>query len=529
MNKPFLSLLLLMGISSLEAGHFYNACDENDLGGGATINRSASMGFSDSHQAVLISPRLAVTAPHTSAGDKSENFSISFYGQPYRVIHSIDRPGLQVCVSDLRIYVLDRDVVHPDGAPPCLPVLTQIREVSGPYSVIGHSLSHSPHIRLKGQNPRGNGRHSILYGRTHINFAREERNDTDIPDFDDIRVGQLSACPDKDMMVPIGGDSGSPLYVSLRDGGCAVWGVLSGVDAGQGLVASYTSLSQNIGWLQTKETHLINRGLLPHDVIRIQTVSQDEWDDQGQCLTLPPEFDPDLYLDFNEDVAAAAKDHPTPLQFARDHYMTHGRREKRDWRLPAAFSTQLYLAYNDDLQNAVRALSETQKDRFLIHHFARHGRHEARLFSLPDDFDPIVYLALNPDVAKVAHTHQDPLTFATQHFKMCGIKEKRPYFDAGFKDFDPKIYLALNPDVAEAAKTSPNADRFALWHFTTNALHENRRCKNTLPQDFDPQQYVVLNFDLSLYLADHPELDLEIFAIRHYQTYGSVLEGRSYK
>jgi hypothetical protein len=531
MKKSLFYLALFLGTASAQAGHFYNTSDLNDLRDGAALNRSSSLGFSGSHQAVLVSPRLVVTAPHQSSGDKSENFGISFYGQQYTVIHSIDRPGLDVCTSDLRLYVLDRDVIHPDGKTPCSPVATQLMDVSQytyPQGVVAHSLSHSPNIKLKGQNTQGNGRHSVLYGRTHVDFASARRNDSDMPFFDEICAGTLPSSLDKDMMVPIGGDSGSALYVSLQDGGNAVWGVMSGVDNGAGTSASYTSLSQNIGWLQNKEQALINRGLLPNDVVRIKTVSQNEWESHGECLTLPPEFDPNLYLSFNEDLALAAKDHPHPLQFAQHHFLNHGRAEKREWRLPITFSTELYLAYNQDLQHAVRTLNSSEREHFLINHFSRFGRHEGRHFSFPKDFDPISYLTLNSDIAKAAHTHHDPLSFATQHFKKFGIKEKRPYFDPRFTDFDPTVYLALNHDVAQAAKTHPNPSVFALWHFTVNGLHENRRCKSPLPQDFDPEQYLVINMDLSVHLAEHPELDPHAFAVKHYQTHGCI-EKRLYK
>lgn len=532
MKKSLFYLALFLGTASAQAGHFYNTSDLNDLRDGAALNRSSSLGFSGSHQAVLVSPRLVVTAPHQSSGDKGENFGISFYGQQYTVIHSIDRPGLDVCTSDLRLYVLDRDVIHPDGKTPCSPVATQLMDVSQytyPQGVVAHSLSHSPNIKLKGQNTQGNGRHSVLYGRTHVDFASARRNDSDMPFFDEIYAGTLPSSLDKDMMVPIGGDSGSALYVSLQDGGNAVWGVMSGVDSGAGTSAGYTSLSQNIGWLQNKEQALINRGLLPNDVVRIKTVSQNEWESHGECLTLPPEFDPELYLSLNEDIRIEAQHHQNAFSFASDHFMGYGRAERRQWRLPSSFVAEAYLAYNPDLEDASKHMAGKEKKLFLKNHFAKFGRHEERRFTFPDDFDPVSYLILNPDVAKVSQTKPDPLAFAREHFKTSGIRENHVYHDDRFNDFNPDIYLALNPDVAAVARTKSNPKAFALWHVTTCGLQENRLCKTVLPQDFSPQRYLEINFDISLYLADHPELDAERFAREHYQTNGSVLEARTYK
>ncbi|MBA4750042.1 MAG: hypothetical protein H2057_05415 [Alphaproteobacteria bacterium] len=495
------------------------------------------MGFSDDQQATLVSPRLAVTAPHASAGDRPENMVMSFYGQQYRVIHSIDRPGLRVTSGDLRLFVLDRDVVHPDGKNPCLPVATQnhlIGPMDGyPNGVITHSLSHSPNVKLKNQNARGNGYHSILYGRVHVSFASAGRNDSDVPMHDSLNVLTSKTITDKDMMVPIGGDSGSPLYVSLKNGSNAIWGVMSGVDpSGQGTYAAYTSLSVNIGWLQNKEQALINRGLLPQNVVRITTAAQDEWEIQSQCLTLPVEFDPQLYLALHPDIQIASQNmlNTSATAFATTHYVNHGRMEKRMWRLPSSFNAFAYLAYNPDLDQPLKDLSDEQKSLFLTHHFARFGRHEGRSFSFPDsDFDPLTYLTLNPDVAEAAYQTPHPFSFAKTHFISCGIREKRAFIDERFKDFDPEVFLALNPDVAQIAGTQPNPLTFARWYFSLFALKEGRSCKIPLPQDFDPVRYRALHGDIDVHLICNPDLDPITFAKTHYQTRGAALEGRIYR
>ncbi|MBA4750041.1 MAG: hypothetical protein H2057_05410 [Alphaproteobacteria bacterium] len=534
MKHSSLSLVLILSVGTVNAGHFYNTSDINDLRDGVALNRSASMGLADSCQAALISPRLAVTAHHQSFGDKGENMGISFYGQNYRVIHSIDRPGLDVASGDLRLFVLDRDVVHPDGNAPCLPVAVQNVPIDANYGypegVIAHSLSHSPNIKLKNQGVHKNRSHSVLYGRTFVNYASNMRNDTDAPLPDGLDVRLSNTILDKDMMVPVVGDSGSPLYVSLQNGGHATWGVVSGVDDTDAYRhGCYTSLARNIGWLQAKEQNLIDRGILAPTVTRIQTVNQDEWVPQGQCLTLPPEFDPELYLSLNEDIRIEAQRHHNALSFASDHFMNYGRTERRQWCLPSFFVPEAYLAYNPDLEDASKNLAGNEKTLFLKNHFAKFGRHEERRFTFPDDFDPVSYLVLNPDVAKVSQTKPDPLAFAKEHFKSCGIRENRAYRDDRFNDFNPEIYLALNPDVAAVARTKQNPNAFALWHITTCGLQENRRCRTALPQDFNPQRYLEIHLDISLYLADHPELDVERFAREHYETNGSVLENRLYK
>ena len=88
---------------------------------------------------------------------------------------------------------------------------------------------------------------------------------------------------------------------------------------------------------------------------------------------LPDDFDPDIYLSINPDVAAAGID-------AGDHYRRFGRSEGR----------------------AYRADRDPEDD-------------------LPDGFDPDVYLDINPDVAAAG---QDP----TNHYRTSGKREGRAYY-----------------------------------------------------------------------------------------------------
>ncbi|MGH1573415.1 glycosyltransferase WbsX family protein [Methylobacterium sp. P31] len=138
---------------------------------------------------------------------------------------------------------------------------------------------------------------------------------------------------------------------------------------------------------------------------------------------LPQDFDPDLYLHLNPDVADAGVD-------AAWHYLTSGESEGRIYRRDIEINT-----------------------------------------SIPEDFDPAAYLLLNPDVAEAG-------VDARGHYANFGRAEGRIYrrdveSDASLPDdFDPALYLRLNPDVA-AAGVDPR------WHYINRAKIEQRIYKTS--------------------------------------------------
>lgn len=201
---------------------------------------------------------------------------------------------------------------------------------------------------------------------------------------------------------------------------------------------------------------------------------------KDRALPLPKDFDPDLYLRLNPDVAAAGVD-------AGWHYMTSGRSEKRTYRLdseaevtvPEDFDPDLYLRLNPDVAAAGVDAGW---------HYMTSGRSEKRTYrldseaevSVPEDFDPDLYLRLNPDVATAG-------VEARRHYVNFGKAEGRTYSISSKnnallpEDFNPDLYLRLNPDVAAAGVD-------ATWHYSNQGRHERRRYKIEKSITFVPSE-----------------------------------------
>ncbi|MBA4750043.1 MAG: hypothetical protein H2057_05420 [Alphaproteobacteria bacterium] len=656
----------------------YNATSLDELQDGAVLNKALRLGLADTEQATLISPRLAVTARHQGYGDIPVNKSISFYGQQCKIIRTIDRPDLKIGLGDLTLYVLDRDIVLPDGEAFC-PIATQTRSMGKSFgdshAFVAHAISHSPCFKLAGQKDPSRNK-SILYGRTFVNKAplASSHHDTAFKDTIDV---YMSTDKDCDLMTPIKGDSGSPLYVPLKNGGYALWGALSCVDATNAhKFGCYTSLACNISWLQRKEQDLINQGVLPASTVRIKTVSQQDWDlTRKDSLALPRNFDTDLYLALNPDIALAFHKTNNLDTEVKNHFLRHGKREHRATDLPTSFKQKHYIAFNPDLEKAIPSTPSKLREKLLKLHYIQYGKNESRFFSMPENFCWATYLALNQDLVPLAksvpttetkdvlqkhyartgryegrayalptpfnwsaylgfnedldaHTTslsiKDKKAFSKQHFAFNGHKEGRTYglsadfqpqkyaelfkdlrdatrtmekshqdhfltfhyirfgqkegrphsipatFDLrcyfgfnpdlrkatrhlsssewgryllnhfiqyGYKegrpyalpeDFDAACYLALNPDLRPVAARESDSLTFALNHYRRRGILERRDYKKSLPHDFTVERYLAKNPDIAAFLASYPGEERQRFAIKHYQTRGALLEGRTY-
>lgn len=532
MKKIFTLSFFMILSCSLQAFNLYNASSLDDLQDGATLNRVLRFGLADTEQATLISPRLAVTARHAGQGDIAVNKSISFYGQSCKIIRTIDRPDLKIGLGDLTLYVLDRDIILPEGEAFC-PIATQTRSIGKEFGdgqgFLAHAISHSPHIKLAGQKHPSKNK-SVLYGRTVVDKALFSPSQHEAPFADTIRV-IMGADKDCDLMTPIKGDSGSPLYVPLKNGGYALWGALSCVDATDAhKFGCYTSLACNIAWLQRKETDLISRGLLPPTVTRIKTVNQDDWDlTKSDSLALPRNFDVALYLALNPDLEKAFQTSKKKDFDAKNHFLRSGRHEKRFFDLPQTFKPKHYALFNPDLDALTRDLPTPQKDRFLKLHYARHGQKENRLFAFPDHFCWATYVALNQDLAPSI----SPLTpghakaFAKGHFARHGHAEHRLH--SLTPSFNWSAYLGENPDLDSEVIGLSFKDKkhFVQKHFALHGYHEHGR-KHTLLDDFKAKTYLTLYKDLAAFTRNMSPAEQEHFLIFHYVRCGQK-EGRLYR
>jgi hypothetical protein len=185
-------------------------------------------------------------------------------------------------------------------------------------------------------------------------------------------------------------------------------------------------------------------------------------------------FDPEYYLSRYADVAAAQID---PL----DHYVLHGRAEKRDPH--PLFHSGFYLDKYPDV-------AATNFDPLL--HYAEYGARERR--SPNRFFDSNYYLERYPDVAAAG---MNPL----HHYCLAGWRENRnphPLFDGAY-------YLRRYPEVAKA-KLNP------LLHYLRWGILERR----------NPNPW----FDVGWYLERYPDVAAAgIDALEHYICRGAA-EGR---
>jgi hypothetical protein len=596
--KRILPLLMMTFLTSgnIFAGHFYNIEDESQLKSGSQLNQAHHMGFSDDTQATLISPRLAISVRHGTLGckDQPHKAFMSFYGKRYEIVRAIEHPNVkssnykELLSSDLTLYVLSEDVTMPGGAPVACP-LTQIDYTKAlpntDQPLYAHSLSQSPFIRLNNFHAKfKNVDFSSLYGKTRLS-----------PHLYGDRFGNRSQIEtvthhdnsDPLLMVPVMGDSGSPLYMPLAGGGYTLIGAMARTgdvneDPLHG-VGQYTPMSNNIQWLRDKEELLIRDGTLPAYTKRFDVVTQTEWEQKdhtpAELIPAPRRSTPMGYLALNPDLVALWANLPFQEALAKAQwhlnnfavvdsrrvYLSQGDGDlslgTEDTANPA-----VYLAFNRDLQD-VFGRGSTLKGALdaAARHFETSGREEKRTFmisntkhrpdivTLPDMFLAQTYLHLNPDVQEAADRQGiDAHTFAKWHYSHFGFKEEQRLYklETPF-DFWGKelMYVALHPDlkVHVAGKTYIETEREARKHYVTLGFMEKRPYAYDGVEKIAPTGFpfvVPEDFDAAFYLALHPDIaghfdeesggtmDYETLvkkAAEHYRTWGGPVEGRRYR
>jgi hypothetical protein len=596
--KKILPFLLLTCLTSggVFAGHFYNIEDESQLKSGSQLNQAHHMGFSDDTQATLISPRLAISVRHGTLGckDQPHKAFMSFYGKRYEIVRAIEHPNVKSSnykerlSSDLTLYVLSEDVTMPGGAPVACP-LTQIDYTKAlpntDQPLYAHSLSQSPFIRLNNFHAKfKNVDFSSLYGKTRLSPHLYANDFTNRSQIETVTHHDNS---DPLLMVPVMGDSGSPLYMPLAGGGYTLIGAMARTgdkneDPLHGL-GRYTPMSNNIQWLRDKEELLIRDGTLPAHTKRFDVVTQTEWEQKdhtpAELIPAPRRTTPMGYLALNPDLVALWANLPfqEALAKAESHKETRAAQERRRIYLSQgdgdpSLGTEdtanpaVYLAFNRDLQD-VFGKGSTLKGALdaAARHFETSGRKEQRTFmisntkhrpdivTLPDMFFPQTYLHLNPDVKKAADSQGiDAHTFAKWHYRYFGFKEEgRRYVLETPDDFcqNEYMYLALHKDLQDAFKdkTAIHAPIPGQIHYKTLGFVEGRSYRYaclekraplgtnfTMPEDFDAALYVALNKDVLDYYINESNRnitygDLLVKAKEHYEKIGGPVEGRRYR
>ena len=127
---------------------------------------------------------------------------------------------------------------------------------------------------------------------------------------------------------------------------------------------------------------------------------------------LPPDFNWKIYVLLNNDIR-----HIKDKTKAIEHYLNHGKKEKRIYNMPSDFNWKTYIFLNNDIHHI------TEKEK-AIKHYLNHGIIEKRLykFKIPFDFNWKTYISLNSDIKHI--TDQEK---AINHYLNHGITEKRLY------------------------------------------------------------------------------------------------------
>jgi hypothetical protein len=602
--KKIISLLMLTCLSSNAfAGHFYNIEDESQLKSASQVNYVHRTGFSDNlHQITLIGPRLAVGARHGLLGgeERAQNTPISFYGKQYRIIRAIEHPALKpdapydlnlLNASDLTVFVLDQDVIHPDGGAVACPLTLLDHTKPLPPTedpLYAHSMSQSPKIRLNNFHTKfENTDFSNLYGKTRLSSTYFLPSDRYFDNGAQITTQTDHENTDQSLMVPVMGDSGSPLYMPLKNGGYTLIGVMSRIhdeDTDPFGYGQYTPTAKNIEWLRSVEKKLIDDGVLENYAGKeFKVVTQDEWDFEAHT---PVEIEPALrisspmdYLALNPDLVKEWSWLPfeDALKEAMWHRDTFAAQEGRRTYLsqgegdPALGTKELanpavYLALNNDLQvhfgknatlqqalDAAMGHFQTSAKAELRRVSLDNTKHRPDVITLPYDFSPKGYLRLNPDVVLEAEMKNvDPLEFAKLHYKNIGFKDKNKRYTLRIPhDFRHHyfMYFALNPDlkILMNGKESGDAIREGSRHYTTVGFLEDLTYKYeplekrapmgeafTMPDDFDAALYLALNTDLIRHYERESDNNITYDELlqkgtEHYRNHGGPEDGRRYR
>ena len=138
-----------------------------------------------------------------------------------------------------------------------------------------------------------------------------------------------------------------------------------------------------------------------------------------------------------------------------EHYLKHGHRENRIYKIPNDFDCTVYKKIYDDL--------ESMKDEELIEHYLKHGHHENRIYKIPNDFNCTVYKKIYEDLKNM---NDEELM---EHYLKHGHYENRIYKIPN--DFDCNVYKKIYDDLKNMK------DEELIEHYLIYGYHENRTYK----------------------------------------------------
>jgi len=205
---------------------------------------------------------------------------------------------------------------------------------------------------------------------------------------------------------------------------------------------SKTLVKENTLFSETlvKENTLFSETLVKENTLFSETLVKEN-------TFLPNDFYPLTYKKINTDLAHLNN---KDLEY---HYIIHGYKENRYYKLPNDYTNDGYRKYNVDLNKL--------NNYDLAVHFLMNGLKERRIYKIPEDFNITIYKSLNRYLDKFSDEE------IIQHYINNGVYEKK-YFRLNLY-FEPSRYKKINTDLAHLN------DLDLKLHFIKNGIKEKRK------------------------------------------------------
>lgn len=228
---------------------------------------------------------------------------------------------------------------------------------------------------------------------------------------------------------------------------------------------------------------------------------------------LPPDFVPSIYILIHKDLNLQSE------QEAINHYLTHGIKEKRKYRLETlqpqeAISTNFMLNYNK-ITTPVSVVTKQQNQFSDSKSKTTTKKKKKEKSTLQQDIElldfPYFQLFMNYQHTIAVQPPPPDKTHSLSGQPPSKIKQFSPFVPS---DFDPLIYRVLNKDLSRMS------NQYCFEHYYKFGGKEKRKYELFLPPDFNIHIYQTYNLDLK---------DKNVAeCVVHYNEYGKH-EKRTYR
>lgn len=222
-------------------------------------------------QGIVIAPRIIASVNHGSINTEHPD-QICIQGKSYTIIRQIQEGGLGN--RDLKLMFLDKPI---EGIE-ILPVFKMEDAQRIPPASLLHAISVvSNNIALGNSEEKV----SIPYGLSIPHYGSLSSLTLE-NSFETLPVRQQGG--QQQNFVPVGGDSGSPCFISQNNGSLATVGVVSTIGDDKGTNASYTYIGKHLDWIN----EVIERYYDANSKdFQIKTVDLSACNLESQALPLP--------------------------------------------------------------------------------------------------------------------------------------------------------------------------------------------------------------------------------------------------